>query len=157
MHYAPTGSSAAAWAARGQIDEWTRRYLLAEGRNRALADGLRLLPRYYIGVLDLPIGLLARCCGPEEGMPFRVDAEGFRRKVDALEEAVRSGADLPPLIVQYTARGLVLSDGNHRFEALSRLGARTAPAVVWITEEEEYRAFCAAFGDLPAGARVVRR
>lgn len=60
---------------------------------------------------------------------------------NAGRRAVRAGADIPPLIVQYTKDGFELCDGNHRFEAYTRLGLNAAFVIVWMTEKEEYAAF----------------
>ena len=37
--------------------------------------------------------------------------------------------------------GFELNDGNHRFEACSRLGIGEYPVIVWITEKQEYELF----------------
>ena len=34
-----------------------------------------------------------------------------------------------------------LCDGNHRFEALLRLGIKEYPVIVWMTEKDEYDDF----------------
>ena len=155
MCFSATLAGAVQWAKDGRLDEWVHRYLLGDGANAALSDGLKLERRYFIGVLEMPTALFQRCCGPEEGMPFRVHPERFRRKVDALKAAIAAGVALPPLIAQFTRRGFTLSDGNHRFEAYAQLGVPTVPVIVWITAEDEYRAFTARFGGCISGAAVV--
>ena len=48
---------------------------------------------------------------------------------------------MPPLIVHFVDHGFELCDGNHRFEALTQLGVKEYPFIVWITEKDEYEEF----------------
>lgn len=139
-------SGARAWAQAGRLEDWVHGYLLSAGHNPAFSEGLKLDKRYYDGPVNMPLSLLKRCCGPEEEMAFRVDEAYFEKHVAELQEAVRRGEDMPPLIVNYRAEGFVLNDGNHRFEALYRLGAESAWAIVWTSSQADREAFWNGFG-----------
>ena len=108
MTYDRTLTAALAFAAAGRTEEWVHAYLRSDGRNVPFSDGLKLFPRGWKGPVRVPAGLLTRICGPEDGMPFRVDAAGFEAKVSFLEGEIAAGADLPPLIVHCAADGLEL-------------------------------------------------
>ena len=134
-------SSAMAYAAEGKLEEWVHAYLLSDGHNREFSDGLKLLDRYFLGPVKMPLSLFERCCGPEEGMRFRVDGNWFEQHVGRLMEVVSREKDMPPLIVHYVDGGFELNDGNHRHEAYRRLGVEEYYVIVWITEKEELDEF----------------
>ena len=54
---------------------------------------------------------------------------------------------MPPLIVHYVDGGFELNDGNHRYEAYSRLGIEEYYVIVWITEKYEYDDFIKKYSD----------
>lgn len=137
LKYVGSLESAKAFAEHGKIEDWIHEYLLSDGNNKALSDGLSLKRRIYLGPIEFPTELLCRCCGPEPDMRFRVNAAGFERKVAALMASLSKKDDLPPLMVNYTQGELVLNDGNHRFEARSRLGLPTCHIIVWTSSQEE--------------------
>lgn len=149
MEYKYTLSSAMSHAGQGRLEEWVHGYLCSEGTNKPFSDGLKLFDRYYIGPISMPLSLFERICGPEEDMRYRVNAEGFEKKVSALVKAILDGADLPPLIVHYyleNGKGhFELNDGNHRHEALARLGAHSCHVIVWITDADELGLFTKSF------------
>lgn len=137
MNYQGTFSSAKEFAAAGQLEEWVHRYLHAEGDNIPFSDGLKKAPRNFFGLTRMPLDLFERICGPEEGMRWPVDAGGFERIVGELVDSIRAGRDVPPLIIKYEAEKFELNDGNHRHEACRRLGVKTFPVIIWITEKAD--------------------
>ncbi len=141
MEYKNTLSSAVGYARNGKLEDWVHAYLQSDGHNQAFSDGLRLFDRYYLGPVKMPISLFHRCCGPEEHMKYVVNEERFESKVNTLMNVIKENSDLPPMIVHYVEGDFELNDGNHRFEAYSRLGIQEAHVIVWITEEAEYDAF----------------
>lgn len=141
MEYKNTLSSAVGYARNGKLEDWVHAYLQSDGHNQAFSDGLRLFDRYYLGPVKMPISLFHRCCGPEEHMKYVVNEERFESKVNTLMNVIKEYSDLPPMIVHYVEGDFELNDGNHRFEAYSRLGIQEAHVIVWITEEAEYDAF----------------
>lgn len=153
LQYHDTCASAREYAEAGRLEEWVHLYLLSDGHNQPFSEGLKIVDRYYLGPVRMPLSLLHRCCGPEEDMKWRVEREWFYKHVTELEEVIKSGADLPPLIVHYymddahKEGAFELNDGNHRFEAYTRLGIKTHDVILWITEKHEYDAFKAKYAD----------
>jgi hypothetical protein len=124
-----------------RLESWLHDYLAGEGNNLALSDGLRLVKRRYWGPLGFPLSHLQRCTGPEESMKYRVGVEEFEARVRRIQIAQASGFDLPPLIVNYSARELTINDGNHRFEALSRNQVDRFGIVIWTTGQADLQEF----------------
>ena len=131
-------SSAKEFAEAGKLEDWVHSFLLSDGHNKAFSDGLKLFPRYYLGPLTMPLSLFSRCCGPEDDMKYQVNAEWFEKRVQSLKKILQSNDDMPPLIVHFVDHNFELCDGNHRFEALTQLGVKEYPVIVWITEKDEY-------------------
>ena len=134
-------SSAKEFAEAGKLEDWVHLFLLSDGHNKAFSDGLKLFDRYYLGPLTMPLSLFSRCCGPEENIKYQVNAEWFKKRVQSLKKILQSNYDMPPLIVHYVDHGFELCDGNHRLEALTQLGVKEYPVIVWITEKDEYEEF----------------
>lgn len=141
LMYKGTLSSAMSYAFHEKLEDWVHTYLRSDGNNQAFSDGLKLFDRYYLGPMKMPLSLFHRCCGPEENMKYVVNEERFESKVNTLMNVIKENSDLPPMIVHYEDGAFELNDGNHRFEAYSRLGIQEAHVIVWITEEAEYDAF----------------
>lgn len=140
-------SSAKEYSAAGKLEEWVHTYLLSDGNNKEFSDGLRLFDRFFIGPVKMPLKLFTRCCGPEENMKYRVNGEWFEYHVNELAEVIKKEKDMPPLIVHYVDGGFELNDGNHRYEAYSRLGIEEYYVIVWITEKYEYDDFIKKYSD----------
>lgn len=157
--YDRTASAARAFAGAGRLEEWIHLYLLSHGNNVPFSEGLKLVPRHYLGPVEAPLSLFRRCCGPEEGMKWRVDPIHFENKVQRLMAAAQSDPDMPPLIVCYRFSEsdgepeFELNDGNGRYEAYTRLGRTHAQVVFWITGEAELEAFQNTYARLLSGQR----
>ena len=141
LKYSCSLSSAKEFSEADRLEDWVHLFLLSDGHNKAFSDGLKQYDRYYLGPLTMPLSLFTRCCGPEENIKYRVNAQWFEKRVQALKKALQSNNDMPPLIVHFVDHGFELCDGNHRFEALTRLGIKEYPVIIWITEKEEYDEF----------------
>lgn len=141
MEYKNTVSSAVGYARNGKLEEWIHAYLLSDGHNKEFSDGLKLLDRYFLGPVKMPLALFKRCCGPEQTMQWVVSKESFEQKVKKLEQILLVENDMPPLIVHYVNGSFELNDGNHRWEAYASLGIKEYCVIVWITEKEEYAEF----------------
>ena len=119
MEYRNALSSAREWAKNGKLEDWVHTYLLSDGHNKPFSDGLKIVDRYFLGPMKMPLNLFSRCTGP----------------------------DISPLIVHYlipeggTEGEFELNDGNTRFEAYSRLGVEEAWVIVWITDRNKYEQF----------------
>lgn len=146
MKYSGTLTSAREYAQKGRLEEWVHLYLLSDGRNKPFSDGIKKERRCFFGLADMPVALFERICGPEEGMAYRVDPDGFDRHVSNLARAIAAGEDLPPMIVQYHDRTFELNDGNHRLAACARAGVKHFPVIIWITKEEDRDEFFKKYG-----------
>ncbi len=146
LKYKCSLSSAKEFSDAGKLEDWVHSFLLSDGHNKAFSDGLKLFNRYYLGPLTMPLSLFSRCCGPEENIKYQVNAEWFEKRVQSLKKTLQSNDDMPPLIVHFVDHGFELCDGNHRFEALTQLGVKEYPVIVWITEKEECEEFIERYG-----------
>lgn len=147
MEYCGTLVSAKEFAREGRLEEWVHLYLHAEGDNVPFSDGLKKVPRSFFGLTEMSVDLFTRICGPEEGMRWPVDKGGFERIVNELVDALRSGRDVPPMIVKYEKGQFELNDGNHRHEACVRAERKTFPSIIWITEDADRDDFLAQYGE----------
>ncbi len=121
----------------GILDRTIDLFLRGEGKNVAMADGLKLAKRYWIGPVQFPINSLKRICGPEEGMLYKESVENWELRINNIADYVTQGGELPPFIVQYTNGHIVLSDGNHRLGSLEKLGMHRYWTLIWCDTEDE--------------------
>ena len=137
MKYEPTTKSAIEYANSNKLEEWIHLFLEGEGDNKAFSDGLKLEPRKYQAPKLMSLNLFARCCGPECGIRWQVPAEDFFANVKAIMKKYESGNwDMPPLIINRKENMFELNDGNHRFEALKKLGINEYWVIFWETNIE---------------------
>ena len=127
------------YAKKGLIEAWVHGFLNGPGHNRAFSDGLKLHRRYFVGPIPVELDELKRCCGPGPGMIYRVDKKGFESIVNGMIHAMRHGWDMPPLIVNYANGYFEVNDGNHRHEALKRIGVKAYYAILWTTDPKDYQ------------------
>jgi hypothetical protein len=147
MEYSSTLSSAQDYAKNGKLEDWVHSYLLSDANNKEFSDGLKLLDRLFLGPIKMPLSLFSRCCGPEENMKWKVNAESFEKKVTNLVNVIKIEKNMPPLIVHFTDDKFELNDGNHRFEAYFRLGIKEIYVIIWITEKNEYELFLSKYSE----------
>jgi hypothetical protein len=114
--------------------------MLREGTNPnlALADGLQLAPRYYLGPINTPLDDIPRCCGPEPEMTYHDPQENWDRHVNEMAKGIQDGWTPPPLLF---AAGSHMMDGNHRHEALKRAGHTHTPVIVMFNSPNEREAW----------------
>lgn len=137
MEYEGTLTGCRRWAEAGRLNEWVHRYLLSDGDNVPLSDGLREEEAVFHGPVSMPLSLFTRCSGPaEEGLTFRVDAGWWAYKVERIRQAMQAGADLPPMIIGWRGETdtFELNDGNHRWEACRQMGVTEYPVILWCHE-----------------------
>lgn len=134
-----TLTKAKEFAEIGKIDRWLQLFLRGDGKNIALADGLLLEERSYMGIKEIPIQLLS---GIKSGAPeYLKDADSvkyFFEIVNRMKEDFGHW-DIPPLIVEYADGRFQVNDGRHRLEMYRQLNVEYIPAVLWTTGEESYR------------------
>lgn len=122
--------------AQGKIDEWMQLFLRNDGDNLALADGLLLEERRYIGIRSIPLALLEKIkSGAPEYLHDQDSIDYFFHIVDQMKRDCESW-DIPPLIVGYGKEGFHVADGRHRLEMYRQQGRTHAPAALWTTGEE---------------------
>ena len=134
MKYKPTLTSSIEYAELGKLEEWIHLFLCGEGKNKAFSDGLKLKPRFYFSPQLLELFKFRRCCGPEKYMKYKVDKEYFENHVNNIMTAYNKGNwDMPPLIINHDKKKYELNDGNHRYEALRKLGINKYWVIIWET------------------------
>ncbi|MDR2941986.1 MAG: ParB/RepB/Spo0J family partition protein [Treponema sp.] len=137
MKYKPTLSSAVKFANAGKLEKWIHLFLRGDGNNKDFSNGLKLEPRRFYAPEMIKFDKLERCCGPEKHMKFQIPETDFIRRVDDIASAYnRGGWDMPPLIVCREENRYELNDGNHRYEALKKLGINQYWAIIWETIKE---------------------
>ena len=132
-------------AAEDRTAEWVGQFLATEGGNEILAAALAQDPHWWAGPLRLPLSSLERLAGPaDEDVLCVIDPEEWEDDVAAMTEELDAGWEPPPLLAQHEPDGrLILQDGNHRYEALSREGAHDAWVLVYFDSPEARDAFVA--------------
>jgi hypothetical protein len=141
-------TSALEYAEQGRLEDWIHAYLTGgPWANLGLSYGLKLQRRWWRGPLELPLEKLTRCLGPEPGKEYQVTQEYWDWRISGLAQSIQeSGAgprDMPPLIATYDplcppGQRHSIRDGNHRMGAYEFLGWKTAWAVIWYNNEDEY-------------------
>lgn len=130
-----TYAMAREYDAMGKIDEWMQLFLRNDGHNIALADGLLLEQRCYLGLRRIPLSLLnAVKSGAPEYLRDQNDIQYFFEVVDRMKQAYGDW-DTPPLIVEYGENGFYVADGRHRLEMYRQLGITYIQAALWTTGE----------------------
>jgi hypothetical protein len=123
------------------VSKWIQVFLRSEGNNVGLADGLLLKKRFYFGPILYDISKLQRCCGPEKSMKYRTPEDEFDKKVNSIINRILAGWEIPPIIVNYDNKKMIINDGNHRYEAYKRIGRNQIKVIFWVTKEREYNKF----------------
>jgi hypothetical protein len=129
--------TAQAFAKEGRIEEWVHAFLTTEGKNIPLSEGMKRQKRYWIGPVLLPLSRLTRCCGPEEHMKYKTPLEAWKKRTGNMAQSMKTGWNPAPLIVHYEDGSLVLSDGNHRYEALTASDVKEYWTIVWCDTEQD--------------------
>lgn len=120
----------------GKIEEWLQLFLRNDGKNVALADGLLLEEREYLGLMKLNISHFKDI---KEGAPEYLTQENtieyFFWIVENMKNSIEDW-DVPPLIVEYRDNKFFVNDGRHRLEMYRQLGVKAVDVVLWTTGEE---------------------
>ena len=137
-------ASAFAAAVDDQLAIWVGEFLASRGSDNAtLAAGLAQRPHWWLGPLQVPVDQLVRLAGPEDEALVPIAPEEWEDDVATMEESIEQGWEPPPLLAQFSDGRLLLQDGNHRYEALTREGETHAWVLIWFDDERErdrYRA-----------------
>lgn len=120
---------------QAEIDAWVHHFLLSDGDNQPLSEGLKLIPRYWTGPFEMPLSLMTRCCGPEAGMPFPVSQDHWEQNMVEKSGSWRAGWRPPPFLLSVDGDQFIVSDGNHRHEMLRRVGEERHWVFIWNDSE----------------------
>lgn len=131
-------------AAAGETARWVGDFLASRGSdNVVLAAALAQRRHWWLGPIELPVSDLVRLAGPEDDALVPIDEAEWESDVEAMEESVESGWQPPPLLAEYQNGRVLLQDGNHRYEALTREGAASAWVLVYFDDPSDRDHFLA--------------
>lgn len=140
-------ATAFAAAEQGELATWVGEFLASRGSdNAALAAGLAQRPHWWLGPLRVPLDDLIRLAGPEDDALVPIEPEEWEDDVETMEESLEAGWDPPPLLAEYQDGRLLLQDGNHRYEALTRADENDAWVLVLFDSEAARDEYLAAHG-----------
>ena len=135
-------ASARAAAAADRTAIWVGEFLASRGSdNEVLAAALAKDRHWWAGPVEVRLDELDRLAGPEDDVLVAIEPREWEGDVGAMEESLDHGWQPPPLLAEYQDGRLLLQDGNHRFEALTRAGAETAWVLVFFADEAHRDAF----------------
>jgi hypothetical protein len=136
-------ASAVAAAKEDMLPLWVGDFLASRGSdNEILAGALAQDPHWWAGPLKLQLDDLIRLAGPEdEEVLVPIEEKEWEGDVEEMESSLEEGWDPPPLIAEYQDGRLLLQDGNHRYEALTRAGQEDAWVIVMFASEDDREAF----------------
>ncbi|WP_105617427.1 ParB/RepB/Spo0J family partition protein [Vallitalea okinawensis] len=124
------------YSEKGKIEEWVHLFLNSEGDNFAFSEGLKLQKRYWLGPIIYDLDKINRCCGPEKDIKFHEPYENWENRIKRMEDLIKQGWEMAPLIVNHDKGYLEINDGNHRHEALKRAGINKFWVIFWDSEDE---------------------
>jgi hypothetical protein len=112
---------------RGAGQDWIERYLQVESwQNLRLLRRVRAHSSSWLPPQLIEIARLQRIAGPSESFRFPQDPDEWTRAVQAIAVTRPSLESLPPVIAWRELDGtLNLADGNHRVDALMKMGFRS--------------------------------
>ncbi|MBI4146324.1 chromosome partitioning protein ParB [Candidatus Woesearchaeota archaeon] len=126
------------YARDGLIEQWAHQFLSSIGRNHALSAGLLKEKRYWLGPVMVKFEKLDRCCGPETTMEYVEKLENWENNITQMTDSIRDGWEALPFIGQYRNGRISIRDGNHRFEALKRIGFTAYWTIIWCDSQEQF-------------------
>ncbi len=129
-------------ASQGELQDWVITYLTNVDPSPTFVEGLMRQRRWWIGPQDYQLSKLKRTCGPEENMDFFEKDERWESRIKAMTEDLDSGWMAAPIITEYTPKGLLIRDGNHRLEALLRKGLHKYSTIAWFNSLDDLTSGC---------------
>ncbi len=128
--------SARSAAEHDEIARWVGDFLASSGSdNEMLAAALAQERHWWVGPLRFPLDRLERMAGPEDDVECPVDDDEWEDDIDGMEDSLDDGWEPPPLLVQCADDQLLLQDGNHRYEAMTRAGESSGWVLVYFPDE----------------------
>jgi hypothetical protein len=137
-----TVATAFAAAADDELARWVGDFLASRGSgNATLAAALAQREHWWLGPLWLPLDVLVPLAGPDDDALCPVDEDEWETDVSAMEDSIEGGWDPAPLLAQFDGGRLLLQDGNHRYEALTRGGESHAWVLLWFDDPADHHEF----------------
>ena len=128
------------YSKRNELDKWLQLFLRDDSYdyanpNIALADGLLLEERFYIGpvLIDLDKISTVRI---EKDIEDENDKLFYQQKEKGILENYNN-YNMPPLIIEYKNNKLNLVDGSHRYSAFKKLNINKYYAIIWGNKQLE--------------------
>ena len=136
-------ATARAAAAQDRTAIWVGDFLASRGSDNAvLAAALAQKRHWWVGPIEVALDQLERLAGPEEDeVLVPIDEREWEGDVERMEASIEEGWEPPPLLAEHQDGRLLLQDGNHRYEALKREGARSAWVLVFFDDPAARDAF----------------
>ena len=122
----------------GQLEEWLHDFLLGEGRNQPLSEGLKKQKRYWIAPFEMELSKLKRIGGWEKGMEYVDTKESWEKHIDKMMDSLSKGWKPYPLIVEFKNGIFTVRDGSHRMDALHKSGYKKCWTVIWSNNKKDY-------------------
>lgn len=134
---------------QGRLADWVVDFLCSTGSdNPELAAAFAFSGAVYLGPVRLPLDQLTPLAGPEEeDVVVPVAEEEWEADIEHMEHSVADGWHPPPLLVSHRQGTLFIEDGNHRVDALRRLGETDGWAILAFADDAERDAFVTEAGD----------
>ncbi len=115
-----------------RLRAWIEEFLVVpEWRNEGLLKRVQDFSVYWPAPVLVPLGEFARIAGPGPEFKFPQDPNEWSAKIDEIVQRQPRPEDLPPVIAWRDPDGSInLADGNHRVDALKKMGYTSAWALI---------------------------
>ena len=121
-----------------EVLKWLENFLVSDGGNDKLWKNIsKRIGTFTISIEDSPLETLPSIMGPEgSGTTWEESTEKWNSRVDSISKAISDGTYVPPPFIStnFWDSNPTLADGNHRKEALLRLG-KTHYSVIFLLQE----------------------
>jgi len=126
-------------AAEGRLHDWVIDYLKDPDHNhRSLAAIIQGQRPTFEGPILVPLNEIRRIAGPGSEMKYQKPPDDWEREISAIATNIAGPDDLPPMIVRVHADHISVPDGNHRIDALKKLGHDEGWAILWHDSDPKY-------------------
>lgn len=122
-----------------KIMKWVQEYLTTEGSNQGLAKELEKAKPEFVKLIEFPLSKLVRIMGPEQTMIYVEPIQKWEERVEKIIEDNIGEIQLPPIIITDLWKMFEIADGNHRHEALLRMGLSKYWTLFLFTKKENLK------------------
>lgn len=124
--------------ANDRLLEWTIKHLQRDDRNVGIADDIKKRKIVKAVLVEYPLALLNRVEGPQGGEAEPEPIHTWVERVGRIEQVLQTNQTVPPIIVTDFWNKIVISDGNHRHEALLKQGYEKYWTIFLFTKHESH-------------------